>query len=189
MRFLYPDCEALMKVREIWDGKWKDQIHDIEIGPGCYRWHPDGLSVLPSNFVFLIFLVLLLHKLCLFLVALVSRRLHAVAELYPPPNIYITCQCQHSTLQLANLKKTIRDMCFKSQCSLLSFWRGFCLAPSQSGCHWVSLQVAGTTWNFRSCRHRGVILESNSRSCFFSLKQICYLHDFWNIAAPSTFAR
>lgn len=52
LRFLYPDCEALMKVREIWDGKWKDQIHDIEIGPGCYRWHPDGLSVLPSNFVF-----------------------------------------------------------------------------------------------------------------------------------------
>lgn len=105
LRFLYPDCEALMKVREIWDGKWKDQIHDIEIGPGCYRWHPHGLSVLLSNFVFLIFLVLLLHKLCLFLVALVSRRLHAVAELYPPPNIYITCQCQHSTLQLANLKK------------------------------------------------------------------------------------
>lgn len=61
-------------------------------------------------------------------------------------------------------------MCFKSQCSLLSFWRGFCLAPSQSVCHWVSLQVAGTAWNFRSCRHRGVILERNSRSCLFSFK-------------------
>lgn len=79
----------------------------------------------------------------LFLVALVSRRLHAVAELYLPPNIYIL----HANVntQLANFfKKTIRDMCFKFEGSLLSFWRGFCLAPSQSGCHWGV---------FTSCRH------------------------------------